>query len=798
MIIAPRWRKLFGDFTAARGRIGLMILALAMGLFALATIASAYAILGREISRNYLATNPASATIDVGAVTPQVLRAIAAEPDIESAEAVSIVEAQAKGADGTWHRTLLFVLPDLEHSRVSQVLPGRGQFPPPDGTVLLEREALRFLDLKLGNPVSIALPGSGPVAVPIAGTVHDPSLAPSWQEQTAYAYMSPQTYAALGGNPALELVKVIVRGATFDQARVDSVIGKLALSLRQQGYAIHQVQVPPTGLHPHQGQMTGVLSMFLMFAGLALILSAVLTATMVSGLLAQQIRQIAIMKAIGGTTRQVAALYFAGLALVAAIATAVALPLGLWAASGFANVIAELLNFDLASASPPLWLVATLALIGVLLPLAFVAIPIRRATRATVREALADQGLAADAARTDVIQRLLGRFSGLDRTLLLALRNAFRKRGRLVLNLALLGAAGAMFFAALDVEAAWRGQLDKASALRDYDVEIKLTKPVAMPALAFALAGVPGIATIHPADFEAAAVGRGDGLMIVRTYPDGGHGSLSLRPDSEMPFRPEYLQGGNGGGNAVVNQQAWTLLGRPVIGSDILLAVASGTRKFALGGVIRQILTPASAYVSPAEFADFTGRHDATAALRLVATSRRAADREIVATAAQAALAQRGIAVEQVVTEAALVAAQAGHVKILTVALMAMAVIMAGVGAVGLASSQGSSVTERLREFGIMRTIGASGGALTRNILAEGLMIALLSLPLAVVAGLPLGYGVGVLVGTLSFGLALPLTFSMPALGIWLALLVTGSLVASYAPARRAARLTIRQTLSQN
>jgi putative ABC transport system permease protein len=796
MTLAPRWRKLIGDFETAQGRIGLMVLALAMGLFALTTIASAYAILGREISRNYLATNPASALIDVGVVTPDVLKAIAANPEIESAEAAAIIEAQAQRADGIWQRTLLFVSPDLEHSTIGKVLPGTGQFPPPDGSVALEREALSFLGLQLGDKVNLALPGHGPVALPVAGAVHDPSLAPSWQEQTAYVYLLPPTLAALGGSPSLDLVKVAVRHATFDQARVDAVVGALGAALREQGYTIHQVQIPPTGLHPHQSQMTGVLGMFLMFAGLALILSAVLTATMVSGLLAQQIRQIAIMKAIGGTTRQVAVLYFVGLAIVAAAATAIALPLGLWAAAGFAEVIAELLNFDLASATPPLWLIAMLAVTGILLPLAFVAIPIRRATRATVREALVDQGLTTKASRTDLIQRLLGGLSGVDRSLLLALRNAFRKRGRLLLNLALLGAAGAMFFAALNVEAAWRGQLDQAAATRDYDIEIKLTSPVSNLALQHALAEVPDIEDFRPADFASAAAGRTDGLMIVRTYPDGGHGSLSLRPDTQIPARPEFLAGSDTTGRAIINQQAWTLLGRPAIGGDIMLAVAGHTEKFTLGGVIRQILTPASAYVSDAAFADMTGHHDDTAAFRLVVASRDSTAIETVATDVQAALARNGIDLEQIITEATLVAAQAGHVKILIVALIAMAVIMAGVGTIGLASSQGSSVTERIREFGIMRTIGASGGALTRNILVEGLMIALLSFPLSLIAGLPLGYGVGVLVGTLSFGLALPVTVAWPALGIWLGVLIVGSLVASYAPARRAARLTIRQTLS--
>jgi putative ABC transport system permease protein len=94
MTLAPRWRKLIGDFGATRGRIALMLAALAIGMFALTTISGAYAILSREIARNYLDTNPASALIDVGAVTPEILAAIAADPDIAAAEPASIVVAR--------------------------------------------------------------------------------------------------------------------------------------------------------------------------------------------------------------------------------------------------------------------------------------------------------------------------------------------------------------------------------------------------------------------------------------------------------------------------------------------------------------------------------------------------------------------------------------------------------------------------------------------------------------------------------------------------------------------------------
>lgn len=795
MNMAPRWRKLVGDLNASPGRIMLMIAALGIGMFALTTISTAYTILGREISRNYLDTRPASALIDVGTVTPEILATITADPDIEAAEPASIVVAQAQGADGVWQRALLFVVPDVAQASIGRVFEESGQFPPVDGSVVLEREALGFLGRETGAALPVRLPGHHPVSLPLAGTVFDPSLAPAWQEQTAYIYLSPKTLALLGGGEALELVKVVVRDATFDQKRTDETVAALASKLRQQGVTIHQIQIPPAGQHPHQGQMNGVLGMFLTFAVLALVLSAVLTATMVSALLAQQVRQIAIMKAIGGTTRQVAALYLTGMAIVAGVATAVALPLGFPAGAGFASVIAQLLNFDIANPTPPIWLVTSLAAAGLLLPLTFVGIPIVRATRATVREALVDQGLA-QSSSVGFDDGLLRRLPSMDRTLSLALRNAFRKRGRLLLNLTLLGAAGAMFIAAINVEAAWQGQISTAASLRDYDIEIKLSTPEALPRLVAALQDVGGIDSVRPSDSVAAAIGRPDGLMVVRTYPDGGHGSLSLRPDTGLPLSPVFIAGAAGSAGAIVNQQAWSLAGRPPVGSEVLIAVEGRTTSIKLDGVIRQILTPATAYVSEATFTAAAGRSSDVEAIRLTAHSASESDVSALAEEANRALVAAGINVEQVLTEGTLAAAQAGHVRILIVALVAMAVIMAAVGGIGLASSQGSSVTERIREFGIMRTVGASGGALMRNILAEGVMIALLSFPIALLVGLPLGYGIGTLVGSLSFGLPLPLTVSPTAIAIWCGILVAGSVGASLAPARRATRLTIRQTLA--
>lgn len=95
-----------------------------------------------------------------------------------------------------------------------------------------------------------------------------------------------------------------------------------------------------------------------------------------------------------------------------------------------------------------------------------------------------------------------------------------------------------------------------------------------------------------------------------------------------------------------------------------------------------------------------------------------------------------------------------------------------------------------------MRTIGGTKRVIVRNILAEGVFTALLSIALAIVLAIPLAAGIGRLVGELSFGLPLPLTLSLPALGIWLTLAGIGAMLASLAPALSAARLTVRETLA--
>ena len=133
---------------------------------------------------------------------------------------------------------------------------------------------------------------------------------------------------------------------------------------------------------------------------------------------------------------------------------------------------------------------------------------------------------------------------------------------------------------------------------------------------------------------------------------------------------------------------------------------------------------------------------------------------------------------------------------VLVGALLAMAVLMALVGSLGLMSTMSMNLLERTRELGVIRAIGATPGAVRRLALTEGLIIAVLSLAFAFVLSLPLSAFLGHLIGNMAFRTPLPLAVAPSAIAAWTGIILPGAILASLYPAVRAGSLTVRDALS--
>ncbi|HYW84953.1 MAG TPA: ABC transporter permease, partial [Spirochaetia bacterium] len=491
----PRWKKLLRDMVTMRGRMLMMAAAIGLSVLGIGAVLSTLAILTREIRRNYLGTNPASATVVVaGGVEESLLAAVKAQPGIKDAQARTSVLARFQVRSGVWQPLLLFVVKDFSQMRIATFTPEAGQWPPPTGTILMERAVLPLFGFKIGDSVTVKTPHGPRHEVIVSGTVHDPSLAPAWQEQMGYGYITLETLAALGEPAVPDELKLSVGTPSFDRGFITSSALGVVSWLKAQGRQVVDIQIPPPAMHPHQGQMTALLTIFLVFGILSLILSGILVATVVSGMLAKEVRQIGVMKAIGGRTAQIAVIYGAMVAIVGGIAVAVGTVLGMAAGRTFSKVVASLLNFTIYNDAIPAWVFVLQAAAGILVPLVISLVPILRATRMTVHEALSDYGVSLNSNAATGAQPRRRVSDRVSRKITLAVRNAFRRRGRLVLTLGLLAAGGAMFTMALNVSTAWQVNLENGFKSRHYDFEIRLGKPESVEKVMGLLSAIPGVA----------------------------------------------------------------------------------------------------------------------------------------------------------------------------------------------------------------------------------------------------------------------------------------------------------------
>jgi putative ABC transport system permease protein len=133
---------------------------------------------------------------------------------------------------------------------------------------------------------------------------------------------------------------------------------------------------------------------------------------------------------------------------------------------------------------------------------------------------------------------------------------------------------------------------------------------------------------------------------------------------------------------------------------------------------------------------------------------------------------------------------------ILVTFLLIMALLTASVGSMGLTGTMSMNVLERTREIGIMRSIGAVDSAIMRTVIAEGMVIGLISFALAVVLSIPFTYLLSTIVSVTIFETPIKVVFTLMGYGIWIALVLVLSAFASILPARNAARLTIREVLA--
>ncbi len=788
--MSPRVRKVVSDLTEQPGRALLVFLAIALGAAALTVALGARSVLLREIPASFATAEPPAVVVWLEDVDSQVLEGVRTLPGVADADARRLVRARVEVAPGDWRALLLFGARDFSDLRVSAFEPLEGEWPPERGTVLVERSGLPVLgavtDVGTGDTLTVRVPGGALASLPIGGVVHDPALAPGWQDNAAYAYVSRETLSDLGLGGHLDELRVTVAD---DRGSDRSVAGRVADDtadwLVEAGYDVLRVEVPPRR-HPHTDHMTTMLLLLSVFSALALVLSGALAASVVGAFLARQARQIGAMKTIGARSPDIAAIYLAMIAALAAPAVVIGLGAGLLGARSFSAYAARQLNLDVAShaVGPPTLL--AIVCVGLAVPLVAAAIPIARAARMPVQKALQDPGITAPGTRGRTKTRLGRLLAGLGQPTVLAVRNSFRRPVRLWLTLFALALGGAALMTAANVYVSLIAAVDRSLDRRGDDIDARLLRPVDAADLLADVSALPGVSHVEAWGGALVALNTQEGADRSR----GRYGLLAPPPDTallDVPIVdgrwPEAAQLGE----LVVNRNLQAIEPALVIGADVQLALGPRSVRGRIVGLIEEVAEP-SLYTNPTTFAELAGA-DGLAGVIRVAADPGAEDR--LASQIEEVIVDAGSMPALLFTRPALRQAMVGHFAILLALLSTAALAAIIVGGLGLAASMGLNVLERTREIGIIRAMGARPAAVRNLILAEGYAIAFASVLLAGILSVPLSMAVASIVGNHGLHLTLPLVFSPIGVLAWTILVAVLTLIACMGPARRAMRTPV-------
>lgn len=803
----PRFSKLWRDVLAHKMRTMLVVLSIAVGVFAILVVMGGRGMLVESFDENYPRSAPANATLSTGDFGDELLRAVERQPGVRAVDGRRSVPLRYRSGDlrdtpvppagvavAERARTIDLVASERWGStQVERVFPDPGvRWPPGPGEVVLERSVQQQVSLKGGDLITVD-PGDGdPQVLRVTGFAHDINAFPAMFSNRERGFVSMGEMRILGQAEAFNQLVVTMDRPDLTREEASRIAARLRDDvLAPRGVQTYATDVPEPGSH-FLGDIFRAVALLLLALGvLALLLSAFLVVNSISALVAQQVRQVGVMKAIGARSNQIMWMYMALVAVYGVLAVAVGLPLGGWSSGWFARFGGGLLNFGDQPASPPGYAVALAIAVGLIVPLAAALVPVRNGTRVSVVRALNASSMTGLRFGHGIVDRLLGLMRGLPRPVALGVRNTFVRKGRLAMTLATLTLASAVVMSVMTVRTSILRTVGDIASWWSYDVEVSFQEPVNANALEAQVRKTPGVTGVETWLVHGASLKRSDGTE------NEALGVIGLPPASTF-ITPRLVAGRwlrvGDEGSVVVNTDVANDEGLAV-GSVRTFTVRGVEREWRVVGIVQGQMT------GPLVFADRTylGRtlgEEGSVGRAVVRTNDHTdAAQQLAADRLEAHLKDAGFAVSGVRNQAGMASTLASELGILVTFLIIMAVILALVGIIGLSGTMIINVLESTREIGVMRAIGASHGSIFRVFVTEGVVIGVMSWVLGALLTYPVSLG---LVRLLEQAITIPLSyeFSWSGVVLWLAVVIVISAVASLLPAYRASQVSVRDAIA--
>ncbi len=738
-----------------------------------------------SFENSFQGTNPPSAMLVTEPFSSELVDEVSAHPAVGQAEGRRLHQANITNAEGDTLTVELVAMGDFINNHVARIDPADGNWPPNPGSIAFERATVAEVGASVGETVSVERPGQTPLDLEVSGTAVDVFEVAPMLGGMSRAYVDMDTMVQL---TATEDLNALYLRAAGQPESLDRTLGMVSAIrddvLEPAGVAIEFNAVDEPGEHRADAAISFVTLAMQVLAVLALGVAVALVVNTVAALLAQQRKQVGMMKAIGANSRQLAVQYLAYVLTLSAAAIALSVPASLLTGRVVAGFLADLANINLDPIGIPVGVILLEVAIATVLPIVAVLLTIRRASRTTVREAITDLGLTG----TAQVRTGTSRFA---RPTVLAFRNAAQNRLRLGLTVLTVSLCGAVLVGVISTGSGLGNLGDQVAGYSDYDIELALIDP----------APAGNAEAILAADEEVAFVEGWLNKQALRIRPDGSEGTnidlTGIRADSTA-VSPTLLEGrwfdSDDPSGVVINADLADAEPDLDIGGSMVLDVGGRRQEWHVVGIATTTTVGPVAYMRVDDLAAASGEPELTNLLtvQLTAGAEPAAAAERLGSLARDA----GLVVGQVQTHAEIRETVDSLFAIVVALLLLVGAILAVVAVIGVAGTMTLNVVEQTREIGVLRTLGATTWSVRRLLLLQGFALAGAGAVIGVALSVPVSLSLNAAIRNTLISSPMPLTFSWFGVGVWIAVAITIGALGATHPSRVASRLTIRDTLA--
>ena len=805
----PRWRKVFHDLFDNPARTLLVVFSIAVGVFSIGVIAGAYQIISNDMSISYAANQPANIEMRMTNFNDDTLASIRNQRTVNNAEARRVFNMRVR-VPGTEKWTTLDVtaFESFEENTINLLKPIEGSTVPGKREVLLEMDALQTLNVGVGGLLEFQLPDGSTKTMPVVGIVQDTAAGAGDFLADPFAYITLDALQSLGQPKLYNRALITVSGDGDDPVHIREVGGALKDKIEKSGVSVIRARYSETHQHPLGSTINAVLGILLALGVLIVLLSSSLIANTLSALLNQHLRHIGVIKLVGGQRKQVFRMYITLIMSFGVIALAIAVPFGGLGAYGLAEFIASQLSFSLLGYRiVPVAFLVQIA-VGLFVPLIAGLAPVLNGSRITVLKALSGD-LAEDEvqfkdgemrlswfdwAQVKVTRLLAARGIHIPRPFIISLRNTFRRKSRLALTLFTLTMGGAIFISVFNVRVSLHEYIGQIGKYFRADVTLDFDQSYRLQEIEREVMQVDGVLQVEGWQFSGGELMDDQGNVVENI-------TLLAPPAESRLVQPILVEGRwlrpDDVRKMAVSEGLKKWYPDLKAGDSINMRINGRDEVWQVVGFFKFVAQEGILGYAPFEYiSEMNDQVNRSFSYRIVTEQHDRAYQDAKAAELDKYMRDLGYKVRLAEAGSASLDTAVESLDILVVFLLIMAVLTAIVGSMGLTGTMGMNVLERTREIGITRAIGADDRAVMRTVIAEGVVIGVLSFVLAILLSIPFTYGLSTIVSLAIFQTPIDVVFTYLGYAIWLGLVLFLSTVASILPARNASRLTIREVLA--